>query len=157
MSPLQITAFDELQADFKVPIDQGNPLHAVSSLVSFILFGLVPVNILGDLPGLFHYSLLFHVKQIASSHMLANTLRVCDFKSMCWWTLTQTAWKMMSNHRLKGINYTKQHIHHCSPSQHSNMFFSINFISPSCQQNILSLSALLPFSASNKSCYMTSG
>ncbi|KTF95345.1 hypothetical protein cypCar_00034037 [Cyprinus carpio] len=23
-----ITAFDELQADFKVPIDQGNPLHA---------------------------------------------------------------------------------------------------------------------------------
>ncbi|XP_024909445.1 protein cornichon homolog 3 isoform X2 [Cynoglossus semilaevis] len=24
----QITAFDELQADFKVPIDQGNPLHA---------------------------------------------------------------------------------------------------------------------------------
>uniref|UniRef100_A0A4W4FQJ2 Cornichon family AMPA receptor auxiliary protein 3 n=1 Tax=Electrophorus electricus TaxID=8005 RepID=A0A4W4FQJ2_ELEEL len=25
-----ITAFDELQADFKVPIDQGNPLHAVS-------------------------------------------------------------------------------------------------------------------------------
>ncbi|KAI3364036.1 hypothetical protein L3Q82_010865, partial [Scortum barcoo] len=28
LSPLQITAFDELQADFKVPIDQGNPLHA---------------------------------------------------------------------------------------------------------------------------------
>ncbi|GLD64890.1 protein cornichon homolog 3-like protein, partial [Lates japonicus] len=25
-----ITAFDELQADFKVPIDQGNPLHAPS-------------------------------------------------------------------------------------------------------------------------------
>uniref|UniRef100_A0A8C7Q193 Cornichon family AMPA receptor auxiliary protein 3 n=1 Tax=Oncorhynchus mykiss TaxID=8022 RepID=A0A8C7Q193_ONCMY len=25
---LTITAFDELQADFKVPIDQGNPLHA---------------------------------------------------------------------------------------------------------------------------------
>ncbi|ROL43421.1 hypothetical protein DPX16_17242 [Anabarilius grahami] len=24
-----ITAFDELQADFKVPIDQGNPLHAI--------------------------------------------------------------------------------------------------------------------------------
>uniref|UniRef100_A0A8C5A992 Uncharacterized protein n=1 Tax=Gadus morhua TaxID=8049 RepID=A0A8C5A992_GADMO len=24
-----ITAFEELQADFKVPIDQGNPLHAV--------------------------------------------------------------------------------------------------------------------------------
>ncbi|KAG5276521.1 hypothetical protein AALO_G00106600 [Alosa alosa] len=24
-----ITAFDELQSDFKVPIDQGNPLHAV--------------------------------------------------------------------------------------------------------------------------------
>ncbi|KAL3979206.1 transmembrane protein [Sarotherodon galilaeus] len=24
-----ITAFDELQADFKVPIDQGNPLHAL--------------------------------------------------------------------------------------------------------------------------------
>ncbi|TNN58863.1 hypothetical protein EYF80_030936 [Liparis tanakae] len=23
-----ITAFDELQTDFKVPIDQGNPLHA---------------------------------------------------------------------------------------------------------------------------------
>lgn len=32
MSPLQITAFDELQADFKIPIDQGNPLHAVSLL-----------------------------------------------------------------------------------------------------------------------------
>lgn len=32
MSPSQITAFDELQADFKVPIDQGNPLHAVSFL-----------------------------------------------------------------------------------------------------------------------------
>uniref|UniRef100_A0A665V287 Cornichon family AMPA receptor auxiliary protein 3 n=1 Tax=Echeneis naucrates TaxID=173247 RepID=A0A665V287_ECHNA len=35
-----ITAFDELQADFKVPIDQGNPLHAVSflppSLIHFI-------------------------------------------------------------------------------------------------------------------------
>lgn len=29
---LQITAFDELQADFKVPIDQGNPLHAVSKV-----------------------------------------------------------------------------------------------------------------------------
>lgn len=29
LSLRQITAFDELQADFKVPIDQGNPLHAV--------------------------------------------------------------------------------------------------------------------------------
>uniref|UniRef100_A0A3P8S214 Cornichon family AMPA receptor auxiliary protein 3 n=1 Tax=Amphiprion percula TaxID=161767 RepID=A0A3P8S214_AMPPE len=28
LSVCQITAFDELQADFKVPIDQGNPLHA---------------------------------------------------------------------------------------------------------------------------------
>lgn len=40
LSPAQITAFDELQADFKVPIDQGNPLHAVGlishlSLCSF--------------------------------------------------------------------------------------------------------------------------
>ncbi|CAG13012.1 unnamed protein product, partial [Tetraodon nigroviridis] len=26
-----ITAFDELQADFKVPIDQGNPLHAAAN------------------------------------------------------------------------------------------------------------------------------
>uniref|UniRef100_A0A669DJ59 Cornichon family AMPA receptor auxiliary protein 3 n=1 Tax=Oreochromis niloticus TaxID=8128 RepID=A0A669DJ59_ORENI len=32
-----ITAFDELQADFKVPIDQGNPLHAVG-LVSLFIF-----------------------------------------------------------------------------------------------------------------------
>ncbi|KAK3516180.1 hypothetical protein QTP70_005684 [Hemibagrus guttatus] len=26
---IEITAFDELHADFRVPIDQGNPFHAV--------------------------------------------------------------------------------------------------------------------------------
>lgn len=36
LSLCQITAFDELQADFKVPIDQGNPLHAVGLLSLFI-------------------------------------------------------------------------------------------------------------------------
>lgn len=38
LSISQITAFDELQADFKVPIDQGNPLHAVGFLCLFIFF-----------------------------------------------------------------------------------------------------------------------
>uniref|UniRef100_A0A8C6SU11 Cornichon family AMPA receptor auxiliary protein 3 n=1 Tax=Neogobius melanostomus TaxID=47308 RepID=A0A8C6SU11_9GOBI len=33
-----ITAFDELQADFKVPIDQGNPLHAVCILSITCMF-----------------------------------------------------------------------------------------------------------------------
>lgn len=37
LSPSQITAFDELQADFKVPIDQGNPLHAVGLLSLLIV------------------------------------------------------------------------------------------------------------------------
>lgn len=37
----QITAFDELQADFKVPIDQGNPLHAVGWTYLFILFAFI--------------------------------------------------------------------------------------------------------------------
>uniref|UniRef100_A0A8B9GWS2 Uncharacterized protein n=1 Tax=Astyanax mexicanus TaxID=7994 RepID=A0A8B9GWS2_ASTMX len=34
---VEITAFDELQADFKVPIDQGNPLHAVSRSKCYVL------------------------------------------------------------------------------------------------------------------------
>ncbi|XP_055728588.1 protein cornichon homolog 3-like isoform X5 [Salvelinus fontinalis] len=95
-----ITAFDELQADFKVPIDQGNPLHALV-LPEYSIHGLFCIMFLCaqewltvglNIPLFFYntWSRYFHsptdTKELLydpASVMNGDTLKFCQKEAWC--------------------------------------------------------------------------